>query len=229
MKKTIIVFAFCALLLPSVSSASTFTQSQINAIIGLLEAFNVAQATIDTVIVDLTPTTLTITPSYQNIPVPLFGSIVNTQTQVIPSQATPVPAVLTPIVVNQPSPTPTWSILLSVDSDENASSSVVRNNSNPTIEAQNGMVHIEVSVYDPSGTYQKVPVTVTTDDPDLPSSWTFNADPHKINFFCVAPTYPTFPDNGCVNANPISIGTFNFTYTAEGVTKTQQITVLPFQ
>lgn len=219
MKKTVAVFGVLIFLFPSVSSASTFTQPQINAIIGLLQAFNVAQSTIDTVLVDLTPTTLTITPTYQQTPVPIFGSITSPQTQPVAPIQSPTPPVAPP-----------WSILLSVQSEYSATSTgPVNTVTSPTVEAQDGMVHIMVSAYDPNGVYQKVPITVTTNDPDLPASWTFNADPHKINFFCVAPIYSTFPDNGCVNANPVSIGTFTFTYTAEGATTTQQVTVLPSQ
>lgn len=228
MKKALVAFGLVLFLFPAVSSAATFTQPQINAIIGLLQAFDVAQATIDNVLVELTPTTLSVTPTYQSAPVPLFGNIISSQTQVAPSQVTPAIVLTQAPVSAMQSPASSWSILLTIQGDYDASTTGTANKitANPTV-TQSGMVHIMVSAYDPNGTYQKVPITVTTNDPDLPASWTFNAQPHPNNFFCVAPTYPTFPDNGCVNANPVSTGTFTFTYTAEGATTTQQVTVVP--
>lgn len=65
MKKTIAAFAAVLFLFPSVSMASTFTQPQINAIIGLLRAFNVTQLVIDRVLLDLTPNTIHEVPQAQ--------------------------------------------------------------------------------------------------------------------------------------------------------------------
>jgi len=56
-----IVVAF-AIFAPGVASASTLTTSQVSAIIGLLQAFGVAQSTIDIVYADLTPQSATTTP-----------------------------------------------------------------------------------------------------------------------------------------------------------------------
>ena len=55
MKKSLISLLAVVFLVPSVSSASTLSQGQINAIIGLLQAFNVSQSIITAVQNDLEP------------------------------------------------------------------------------------------------------------------------------------------------------------------------------
>lgn len=238
MKKTIAALAAALFLFPSLSMAAGLNYQQASSIIVLLEAFSVNQATINEVWgfiapedTPLTPPTVATTQDTSPSLQPVFGGTSNPQAQVFPTQVAPVQ--IQPIATTQPTvpvTTSGWSILLSNQNEYSATSSGPINTSNsPTVEAQDGMVHIQVSAYDPNKVYQKIPITVTTDDPDLPASWTFNADPHKINFFCVAPTYPTFPDNGCVNAAPVSVGTFIFTFTAQGATTTEQVTVLPSQ
>lgn len=86
MKRTIVFAASLLFLVPSVSFASSFTQPQINAIVGLLQAFNVAQDVINTVLIELSPTTLSITPQVpENIPTPLFGGTGTSTVTVVPS------------------------------------------------------------------------------------------------------------------------------------------------
>jgi len=95
---------------------------------------------------------------------------------------------------------------------------------NPNVQGYS----FNVSVYDGADTNRtnplKQPVTVTTNDPDLPSSFVINA-PHQVGYFCIAPTYDGFPNQGCKNENPVSVGTFDFTFTIEGVSVTKQVNV----
>lgn len=179
----------------------------------LLQAFGVGQATINQVEVDLSPSSITIAPKVQQATsTPLFGSlgpvvITPDQIPVQPVQIAPAP-VQAPVVAPV---SPPWSIRL-IEADT-------------PVQSLQGMSRIRVAVYDPNGVYQKDLVTVTTNDPDLPQEFTINA-PHQIDFFCVAPTYPNFPNNGCVNENPVSVGTFTFNFSIEqGVSTSTQIIV----
>lgn len=106
-----------------------------------------------------------------------------------------------------------------------------------TAQANVGTIRFEVSVQK-DGAYVKQPITVTTNDPDLPSSFVVNApfatqlatngDVSANQFFCVAPLPPQYKiSNGCPVENPVSVGTFDVTFTVENVSKTVQITVTP--
>lgn len=101
MKKALFVLAFCAFLFPSVSSAAGLTYQQASSIIVLLEAFNVDQATINTVWGFIAPedtplsapttaTTQNTNPQYQ----PEFGSTAPVQT--IPQSQSVTPVVVAP-------------------------------------------------------------------------------------------------------------------------------------
>lgn len=170
----------------------------------LLQAFGASQTAIDQVRVDLTPTTITIAPTIQQVPVPLFG---NPQT----IQITPPPMndATTPPPV-QPPAVPNWTINVDVSSS--------------TIPVNTGFSRLRVTVYDKNGVFAKVPVTVTTNDPDLPPSFVINQD-GMADFFCVAPH--TDINNGCPVANPVTAGTFDFTFTVEDVSTTVRVVVTP--
>lgn len=81
-----------------------------------------------------------------------------------------------------------------------------------------------VNVYDSNGVYSKQAVTVTTDDPDLPSSFTINA-PGQVQWFCVAPQYNGFPDQGCASTGISTPGTYNFTFTVGDSSVSKQVTI----
>lgn len=141
-------------------------------------------------------------PVVQNAPV-YFGST-NTTSQTSPT------------VVQSPVMEPDTIIDISVNSKEPLGDTL-------TISA-NEQTSLTVNVSSRTTGYKKVPVLVETNDPDLPASFIINS-PKQIDFFCIAPTYDGFPNNGCKNPNPVSKGTFNFTFSAEGVSKTAKITI----
>lgn len=135
--------------------------------------------------------------------------------------ATSTPAITTPDptpvfgsvpttpVVNVPPP-PQWSLKIKVD------------NANPV--AGKDMSRISVNVYDADGKLRKEPISVGTNDPDFPNSFTINA-PGQVNFFCVAPVYDGFPNNGCKNEYPVSVGTYDFTFSSHDATATTTVVV----
>lgn len=87
---------------PFIASASTLTAPQVSAIIGLLQAFGVAQSTIDIVYADLTPQSPTTTPAQVSTSTPVS---VPTQPSAPASTYTP-PTQTSPTVtgVEQPAP-----------------------------------------------------------------------------------------------------------------------------
>jgi hypothetical protein len=103
MKKTLLVLASLLFLIPSVSSASTLTQAQVDAIIGVLQAFGADIGVIQSVEVDLAPsapeTSITDTP-----PQVVYGSptaIGGSDTTPIVTQAPVVtPAPIVPSVLS---------------------------------------------------------------------------------------------------------------------------------
>jgi len=138
----------------------------------------------------------------QPIPVTIVGS-----TQPVNSPApAPAPVVQSP-VMNET--IPKWNIQVTQDTNDIPGGVQPR---------------ITVNVTDANGVYAKQPVTVTTDDPDLPSSFTINA-PGQVQFFCVAPTYDGFPNQGCKSIEPSTPGTYNLTFTVEDVSVSKQITI----
>lgn len=135
----------------------------------------------------------------------------------------------TPVIENQPiyfgssqdnnkiiDSMPNWKINVLVNGEKEAPATI-----QTTTKDRLGFL---VNVYDKANSYQKKAVTVTTNYPDLPSSFTLN-DGKQASFFCVAPSYPGFPNNGCANENPVSTGTFDFTFTVEDVSKTVSVTI----
>ena len=94
MKKSLVSLLAVVFLTPSVSFASTLSQSQIDAIIGLLQAFNVSQSIITAVQNELEP---------QSVAVPATTpTISNTST----SATNTAPAVSNAGVVSNPTPAP---------------------------------------------------------------------------------------------------------------------------
>lgn len=184
--------------------------AQATAILSILMAFGVDAGTVAKVHDILIPVSTTTqafvpviqSPIIENQPI-YFGSTIPVNNQ---------PIINTPMVQAE---SPKWIIDVSTSKGT-------------TVQAGTGKYGFNVRVYDANDTDKKnplnVPVTVTTNDPDLPSSFTINA-PHQVGYFCVAPTYDGFPNNGCKNENPVSVGTFDFTFTVEDVNKTVQVTV----
>jgi len=148
----------------------------------------------------------------QPIPVTIVG---NTQTNTQPVNNTPV--VQAPVVQSPPMPqTPAWTIDVKQDTN------TVPNGVQP---------RFTVNVYDSNGVYQKQAVTVTTDDPDLPSSFIINEpqnstldNPNAVTFFCVG-NYDGFPGQGCKSTTIPTSGTFNFTFTVDDVSVSKQVTI----
>ena len=193
-----------AFLIPSVSFASTLTQDQVNAILGLLQAFSVPQETISIVQSELQPSSTT-TPQIT----------INTATPSV--TITPTPVVVPDVVQTQPTFGAVTPVLPTVILDVHQSTT--------TTSSGTGEARFSVSTTK-DGFLTKLPVTVTTNDPDLPSQFQLNA-PGQLGWFCVAPTYPDFPNHGCQNENPVSVGTFTFTFTVNdyAASSTNTVTV----
>lgn len=164
-------------------------------------------------------TTQAVVPSPAPVKQPIQVTIVGS-TQ--PVNNTPLPVVQSPVVNSQtPSPTPqaptppAWKIDVAESTVEEGTSIQPR---------------FEVNVYDSKGAYAKQTVTVTTDDPDLPSTFTINApgedgQPGQVYWFCVAPQYDGFPNQGCKSTNAPTPGTYNFTFTVDDVSVSKQVTI----
>lgn len=196
----------------------TFLQA--TAILSILMAFGVDQPTIDNVRnilippvvnvapVQITPVQVIQTPVVQDAPI-YFGS---TQPVVYtPPKASP------PVV--QSTPMPNWTIKVISEDATTGKKDVPF-----TIKAGTGMLKLWLQVYNKDGLFEKVPVTVTTNDPDMPSTWVMNRPwvPGAIefqDFFYVA-----VPDG---SFHSVTVGTFDFTFTVEDVSKTIQVTVTP--
>ena len=188
-----------------------FTASQIAAIIMLLQAFGVDPATVNQVLVDLSPSTITIAPTLTQAPTasttPTFGSTHSaTITQTDMPKATV--AISTPVSIEQPSP-------IRVD---------VAVTNSPTKIGQ-GAPRLEVNVYR-NEVYEKGAVLVESNYPGLPTQFTLNA-PKQINFFCAADAYEDFPNHGCANDVATREGTFDFTFNYEGQKIVKQVQILP--
>ncbi len=180
----------------------------IYAFLAFLAAFNIPQPTIDQIRGILIPVqTIQVSQETSTTTIPTFGSVVQSPIIQVPIQT----------------PMPNWNI-------------DVKTPYGTTAKAGVGPIRFEVNVTDKNGVFVKKPVTVTTNDPDLPSSFTINATIDEAmasgntigysNFFCVAPPSPgSTVLNGCSNLIPVSVGTFDFTFTVEDVSKTVQITV----
>ncbi len=87
--------------------------------------------------------------------------------------------------------------------------------------AGKGIIKFNVKVFDDEGKYQKLPVTVATDYPGLPSTFEIN-NPGQQFWFCVADYKEG--NNGVVSGGcPVSLptypGTFNFTFTSGNLSK----------
>jgi hypothetical protein len=106
MKNKIIgVIAGAMLLVPGVAFASTLTQSQVSAIIGLLQAFGVAQSTIDIVYADLTPQSVTTTPSDTSTSTPVTETTQpSTDNSTPATQTAPIVTGVEQPIVQQPAP-----------------------------------------------------------------------------------------------------------------------------
>ncbi len=196
------------------------TFAQITAIISLLFAFNVPPATVEQVRLEITPQSASTTsiaivpviqsPITQNQPV-YFGS-----TQPTVSQLNTVNSPIMEI--------PTWRIEVPL---------IDGNTGNPTtatVKAGTGILKMLIRVYDENGAFQKVPVTITTNDPDMPTSFVLNVPREtspvgNADYFCVGPWNENM--GVCQVPNPVSTGTFDFIFTAEGVSTTTQVTVIP--
>ena len=212
--KYALTLLFGLMLIPSVSYASTLTTQQTSAIIQVLQAFGVDAATIANVQAILQPvsqqtvtppvTTPTTTPS-TNAPA-IIQTPMTQQTETLGSVA--------------PSK---WTI--------NVETLVDGKPADPVVKAGTGKLGLSVTVLNPSNKVTKVPVTVTTDDPDFAdSTFVINQPgvdglPGQPNFFCVAPHSSPFVNNGCPIENPVATGKFTFTFTAEDATKTVEVTV----
>lgn len=97
----------------------------------------------------------------------------------------------------------------------------------PVLSARSGtgdIIRFEVSVYDQNNKFQKLPVTVTTDDPDLPSAWTYNGS-GQINWTQVCQYYNVF--NGSCPVGPVAMGNFTIIFTQPdlNLVKTYKFTV----
>lgn len=77
----------------------------------------------------------------------------------------------------------------------------------------------EVTAYDNVG--NRAPVEVTTNDPDLPSSFTLTYP----NWFCAVPVYDGFPNQGCKSSEPATPGTYTFTFKVGDLSETREITI----
>lgn len=107
-----------------------------------------------------------------------------------------------------------------------------------SVQAGIGKLTFLLRTYGQGNVFEKVPVTITTDDPDLPSSFALNATQSDsaasngvvgtTDFFCVAPPAPGATVlNGCSNENPVSVGTFNFIFSAKDFSRTIRVTITP--
>lgn len=198
------------------------TIAQATAILSILLAFGVDQRTIDNVHDILIPPIVNSIPA-PIIPVQVIQTPVTQDAPVYFGSVNPTPAVPAPVVPVIPD----WTI--------KAISTGTDGKETLTAKANVGMLHIRVEAYDKNGVFQKEPITVTTNDPDLPSSFVINA-PLKVamasggnvgftDFFCVAPN--ATGQNGCPVENPVSIGTFDITFTIGNTSKTIQVTITP--
>lgn len=187
--------------------SSGLTLLQAKAIIGLLLAFGATQAQADNVQAILIPTVqaplstpqIIQTPLIENAPV-YFGS-------------TRPPVPVAPVVVAPPPP-PKWEIEILNNGLPVKDSLTIT-----TVESNS----IALKAINKDGA-QKVPIVVTTNDPDLPPSFSIN-DKGQVFWFCIAPITSRFPNSGCPFTNAVSIGTFDFTFTVEDVSRSIQVTV----
>lgn len=235
----VIPVLFGLLLIPSVSFAATLNTQQVGAIIEVLQAFGVDSSTIQMVQSDLAP--IATTTIQQSVPAtfdpiktvtPTFGPITVTQTPT--QEATTTVTVTTMTDPQNLGAVSSWK--LDVVAKKNGSDNRNIVTGSPTILAGTDSLRFEVSVNNPQGTQVKEPVTVTTNDPDLPSSFTINATTDEAaasggtigdsNFFCVAkPALGSTVLNGCSNPFAESKGTFSFTFTAQDASVTVPVTV----
>lgn len=194
------------------------TIAQVTAILSILMAFGVDGGTVNKVHDILIPPMVNIAPIVIT-PVQVVQTPVQDNAPVYFGSVDPTPAAVAPV------PIPNWTINVSTPHGTTAQSKV-------------GMISFQVMVQDKTGAEVKKQVTVTSDDPDVPSSFVMNATMAEQmasnntitanQFFCVArPANGNWVLNGCPNENPVTIGTFNFTFTVEDVSKTMQITVTP--
>ena len=184
------------------------TIAQATAILSILMAFGVDTPTINKVHDILIPTaTSTVayvpvvqTPITPNQPVQ-FGSV-STTTQVIP-------------VVQSPIIMPNWTIKIIPENGNTGKRDVA-----PTVKVSTGFLKLWVQVYDKDNKFQKMPVTVTTNDPDIKSPFVMNLTVDEA--IRTGGSYVDF-----VSIYPKTVGTFDFTFTSGDATTTTQVTVTP--
>lgn len=186
------------------------TITQIIAFLSVLSAFGIPQPTIDQIQGILMPKTPVTTVQY--VPVVQSPVIPNT-----PIQFGSTPTNSQPAVIQSPT-MPTIEIISTDDSGKPTT----------TVKAGTGVLKMQIKVLDANGAFTKVPVTVTTNDPDMPASFLRNVPRetsplNNADFFCVAPWNDSM--GTCQIENPVSKGTFDFTFEALGVSKTVQVTV----
>lgn len=157
----------------------------------------------------------------QPIPVTIVGNTTPVQTPVVQS-----PPVDNTQQTPQTPATPAWTIKITTQTQQTSGQPwvTVADGQPIAVPANTGTIHFQADVYDSKGVYTKQAVTVTTDDPDLPSTFTINA-PSQVQFFCVAPAYDGFPNQGCKNPNPVTPGTYTVTFTVDDVSVSRQITI----
>lgn len=242
--KNITTIVFGLLILPSVSFAAPLTTTQANSLISvvqsstttpasafvpLITAFSnitVPQAESLINVIQQSPSTpsnafvgmllaFTVDPVpsvAQQTTVPQFGSTV-IPTSTPTTTQTPVPVVQS-LVMTATTTVPQFKLEVLKNGTEEIKGVL----HSSTGEQLGFMVNVrDISTNE----YLKEPVTITTDNPDLPSSFAINA-PGQVQYFCVAPTYEGFPNNGCKNDRPLTKGTFNFTFTVGNVSRTIQ-------
>lgn len=144
-------------------------------------------------------------PVTVSVPVTNVVSTDSTSTQNVPQVSAPV----IPQVVSTPAPS-----LARMDIRVLAGDPLIASSS-PSAKAHSYQgIRFEVRTFDATGNETKLPVTATTNTPDLPSSFIFNStDPNnQVQFVEVCQGWNPKNGSNCVEDSPSTPGSFSITF-----------------